>query len=703
MRTKETIRHLADSVAHLTEQLQTMQERLDRQGQEYEQIRSANPSPNTQDRPLSPRRKSPTPSPREDERGVPNSVARQPTLQGQADDNSPGRKGKAVISDSEPEANPLRTSGQKRHAHQRQRVPDDSEEQLYYFDDPVSPKRATTREIEAFRRLEKLERWAATASGHLEIQRSEITRPYPPEWDAEPYPKGFKVPALHSFDGTQLASQHVYHFKSLTGSVSNNKAMMTRLFFGALQGVAFEWFKHLRPGCIKSWNDLERRFLHRFPDCDLEVSSVTLASIKQKEGESVREYIERFRRTAGRTRGGLPQKEQVEFCRQGLRRDMRHRFGVTPIATWEEMTQAGDRAELEVQLDLEDQPPRPDQRGRGRANGRDSHAAEARYAPDYSAVPPPRLQRGNRPQPVYSFNDASIEPIFELLQKAGKIRPVDPPPRPDQVGMTDDPRYCIFHRNISHPTVSCWALKERLETLVQAGVLTLEPKQRRVSTNTTATMVFGRNEPVALVQVNPMPQVEMTIINTDPHRQREKGLVPVNLTNGEVYWVHPDLIEDDQPWAPVVGRKVKAPKATASDNKSGNKRATHTSNVLSAFVMEKDEDCDAMLTDSEEGPTGPADNPVVAATRSGRNFGYEYPEETAAAPPSQPAEELVEANATPAQEPPEATAKKQKHQRFSNPLLPSEAGQPTTVFRFDILKQLAQISARITLLELLKL
>src|SRR5436190_6955824 len=195
----------------------------------------------------------------------------------------------------------------------------------------------------------------------------------------------------------------------------------------------------------------------------------------------------------------------------------------------------------------------------------------------------------------------------------------------------------------------------------------------------------------------------MTIVNTDPHRQKEKGLVPVNLTNGEVCWVHPDLVEDDQPWAPVVGRKARVPKATAPGSKPGNKRATHTSNVLSAFVMEKDEDCDAMLTDSEEGLTAPADNPVVAATWSGRNFGYQYPEETAAPPPSRPTEEPVEANATPAQEPPEATTKKQKHLRFSSPLLPSEAGQPTTVFHFDILKQLAQILARITLLELLKL
>src|SRR4051812_16817870 len=190
--------------------------------------------------------------------------------------------------------------------------------------------------------------------------------------------------------------------------------MMTRLFFGILQGVAFEWFKRLKPGCIKSWNDLERKFLHRFPDFDLEVSSVTLASIKQKEGEPIIEYIERFRRTAGWTREGLPQMERVEFCRQGLRRDVRRKFGVTKIATLEELTQLGDRAELEIQLDLEDQPTRSDQRGRGRGNGRDSHAAETQYTPEYNAVPPPRLQRGNRPPPVYSFNDVSIEP-FELL------------------------------------------------------------------------------------------------------------------------------------------------------------------------------------------------------------------------------------------------------------------------------------------------
>src|SRR4051812_23959977 len=224
--------------------------------------------------------------------------------------------------------------------------------------------------------------------------------------------------------------------------------------------------------------------------------------------------------------------------------------------------------------------------------------------------------------------------------------------------MTDDPRYCIYYCNISHPTVNCWALKERLETLVQANILKLEPKQKRVSTNATSTIVFGSNEPTELVQVNPIPQVEMTIVNTDPHWQKEKGFVPVNLTNGEICWVHADLVDDDQPWTPVVVRKGKTPKTATLDRRPKGKRTTHTCNALSVFTMEKDEDCKAMLTDSDEEPTALAVNPVVTATRSGQNFRYEYPDNTTETPPSQPASEPAEVNAapqinSPVQEPPE--------------------------------------------------
>ena len=111
MGTEETVRHLANSIAYLTEQLQTMQERLDRQGQEYEQICSTHPSPATQERKLSPRGMSPAPSPRENQREVAAPTTQPLPRQGQLSNSSPSRKGKAITVDSEPEANPHRAAG----------------------------------------------------------------------------------------------------------------------------------------------------------------------------------------------------------------------------------------------------------------------------------------------------------------------------------------------------------------------------------------------------------------------------------------------------------------------------------------------------------------------------------------------------------------------------------------------------------------
>jgi len=35
---------------------------------------------------------------------------------------------------------------------------------------------------------------------------------------------------------------------------------------------------------------------------------------------------------------------------------------------------------------------------------------------------------------------------------------------------------------------------------------------------------------------------ELKVINTDPHNQKEKGLIPMP-TRGETMWVHPDIVQ----------------------------------------------------------------------------------------------------------------------------------------------------------------
>ena len=69
---------------------------------------------------------------------------------------------------------------------------------------------------------------------------------------------------------------------------------MARLFIGTLKGVAFEWFIKLFTGSIKTWADLEKLFLAHFFEDDTEISMPTLLTAKQKKGESIKTFVERF-------------------------------------------------------------------------------------------------------------------------------------------------------------------------------------------------------------------------------------------------------------------------------------------------------------------------------------------------------------------------------------------------------------------------
>jgi len=69
---------------------------------------------------------------------------------------------------------------------------------------------------------------------------------------------------------------------------------MAHLFIDTLKGAAFEWFIKIPAGSIKKWVDLEKLFLARFFKDDTEVSVPTLPATKQKKGESIKVFMERF-------------------------------------------------------------------------------------------------------------------------------------------------------------------------------------------------------------------------------------------------------------------------------------------------------------------------------------------------------------------------------------------------------------------------
>ena len=77
------------------------------------------------------------------------------------------------------------------------------------------------------------------------------------------------------------------------------------------------------------------------------------------------------------------------------------------------------------------------------------------------------------PPKQYSFKDEQVVAIFHLLHKGNKLKLQDVR-RPKKMGRANNPNYYLFHRMVHHPTNKCFVLKDKIQALVDAGVLTLK-------------------------------------------------------------------------------------------------------------------------------------------------------------------------------------------------------------------------------------
>jgi hypothetical protein len=61
--------------------------------------------------------------------------------------------------------------------------------------------------------------------------------------------------------------------------------------------MAFNWFISLAPNSFNTWESLEQKFHEYFYNSETELRLSHLTGIKQKQGESVADYVRRFRDT----------------------------------------------------------------------------------------------------------------------------------------------------------------------------------------------------------------------------------------------------------------------------------------------------------------------------------------------------------------------------------------------------------------------
>ena len=77
----------------------------------------------------------------------------------------------------------------------------------------------------------------------------------------------------------------------------------------------------------------------------------------------------------------------------------------------------------------------------------------------------------------YSFHDDDVEGIFNELMKEKAIQ-LPEPKRPSEVDKIDDPKYCHYHRIISHPLSECYILKNIIQKMINDGEIEVDSSSR---------------------------------------------------------------------------------------------------------------------------------------------------------------------------------------------------------------------------------
>ncbi|KAG8362650.1 hypothetical protein BUALT_BualtUnG0054700 [Buddleja alternifolia] len=311
-----------------------------------------------------------------------------------------------------------------------------------------------------------------------------VTKPYPSWVDKVPFPPGFTQPEFRRFDGKGNPREHVAHFIARLAQLGENKLLWLQLFVQSLEGPAFVWYSNLPEGSIPDWDSLIREFYNQFSNTERRVGVAELIETKQRDNESVSDFIARWQALTFRCQQKFTQAEMVRMCLNNLKHELSvHLMPQTFDGFNDLCTKAHD---LETHMGK--------RRVRPRANEKvETAVVETKKKSPINIGKPKRedtkvnMSGGSRPsfkermEKKFSFPDEILKDLFEELKDQGLID-LPEAKRPGEVGKTDNPRYCPYHRLVGHSIEECFILKERIESLIKNGDIEL-PHIEKTSAN----------------------------------------------------------------------------------------------------------------------------------------------------------------------------------------------------------------------------
>jgi hypothetical protein len=147
------------------------------------------------------------------------------------------------------------------------------------------------------------------------------TKSYPNDYDLIPLPPKYRLPEFTKLNGSKGPSsiKHVSRYLAQLGMISVSDPLRVRFFSQSLIGQAFRWYTSLGSDSIRTWKQLEELFHIQYHSEVAEAGIADLAQVRQKRGETVAEYIQRFREVKNQCYSiRITEKEAVKLASLGL-------------------------------------------------------------------------------------------------------------------------------------------------------------------------------------------------------------------------------------------------------------------------------------------------------------------------------------------------------------------------------------------------
>ncbi|GKV33270.1 hypothetical protein SLEP1_g41798 [Rubroshorea leprosula] len=332
------------------------------------------------------------------------------------------------------------------------------------------------------RRLDSLEKLVAEHRGAPPPRHATDSIPHPLNTNItlEPYPTGFKIPQLETYDGTKDPDDHLHAFYSCMQAQNASDALMCKIFPSTFRGNARTWYYSLPPRSISSYTEMASAFATKFSSRRLiRKTTSELMRVKQRDGESLKNYMSRFNDAVLEV-SSFDQAMGIAAVIAGLKHDRFRDSLIKHAATT--FSKVNDRSLKFITAEeytlAQNPPPSKNQN----PEWRDDNPSRKRMRMAQNRGPMlTSLPRFGRPNSTPQQQSAGKPPVnwtpFNLprsqifMQIKNKMDLRRPGPMRTAAASRDHTRYCDFHQDHGHTTEQCNSLKSELESLAQKGML----------------------------------------------------------------------------------------------------------------------------------------------------------------------------------------------------------------------------------------